>query len=307
MTQEEEQNEELLNQKLLVNSGLDSDDHPIFSFYSCFFPAHHDQILPLIISKLEQLSFSQYTIIFFCSSKNMPLNWLLAAYYKLNFKIRKNLKKLVVVYPNAWAKMVFQTMGFILSPKFSRKLEWVNTLSESKLKLEHFNIPNEIIDQEPLPLLYKPNSDRIVYLLGDFIKENIKTEGLFRIPGNKHTMDQTIKRLHLNTRINLNQVGVHGCCSLLKQYFRESKESVFPCQIKPKSKEFVAELLSKVDEKLWRYLFELLNMVHNEKVTLMTASNLAIVWTMNFLEDVSKYEEYSVIVQYMIEEYNTLF
>ncbi|KAJ3000762.1 hypothetical protein HDV02_003564 [Globomyces sp. JEL0801] len=49
---------------------------------------------------------------------------------KQNHMMRKNLKGLYVVHPSSWARVFFKTISFVISPKFAKKLFWLDTITE---------------------------------------------------------------------------------------------------------------------------------------------------------------------------------
>lgn len=159
-----------------------------------------------------------------------------------------------------------------------------------------------------------------------FIDEDLQQEGLFRISGSKSRMDAAIRKFDLGCLPDLASLGIHGVCGILKQYFRELPETIFPksmyATIRALDKQ---SLLNEVKLKLlptldpiivmtFSRLFKTLNLVHlSSSKNRMTIENLAIIWTPNFLKSTdmmlnsSDYSIFQAIVRIMIEQYNSLF
>lgn len=120
--------------------------------------------------------------------------------------------------------------------------------------------------------------------------------------------------------------GVHGVACLLKQYFRDSSESIFPHRLIPLVlKEcnstqipyflrnvFFPKLPQRVIEEA-AFLFQTLYIVHSSSdKNRMTAKSLALIWTPNFLKNQSgslylKHDIFRDIVETCIEDFDRVF
>ena len=120
--------------------------------------------------------------------------------------------------------------------------------------------------------------------------------------------------------------SVHAVACLLKQFVRDSSESIFPHRLIPlvleecNSNQIPYFLRNVLFPKLSRrvveeaaFLFQTLHLVHSSsEQNRMTAKNLAIVWTPNFLKHQSgslylRHDIFREIVQCCIEDFQTLF
>lgn len=91
-----------------------------------------------------------YSLVYFhygLSSKNKPsIAWLWQAYKAFDRNYKKNLKSLYLVHPTSFLKIVSQVFRPVISVKFGRKLNYINTLKElaEHIPLEHLDIPPEV-------------------------------------------------------------------------------------------------------------------------------------------------------------------
>ncbi|KAI8811246.1 Rho GTPase activation protein [Cladochytrium replicatum] len=144
----------LVDEKLIKQAGVDFESRPMLVFYACHLPnpknTDYDKLLSLLVQRLDQYVENDYVIVFFCAgSKYQPSwSWLFGAYNTLGRKYRKNLKNLYIVHPAMWLRFLLGAMGAIISPKFNRKIVWVNSLSrlEALVPLSQIQIPNIIHD-----------------------------------------------------------------------------------------------------------------------------------------------------------------
>ena len=105
-----------------------------FSVFASEFPEFDEQVYDKLFEKIilenKMLNDSGYLIYFFCDSPapKPPWSYLLKEYYQLPQITRKQIQALYIVHPTRWTKTIFNLAGYILSPKFTRKLHWVESL-----------------------------------------------------------------------------------------------------------------------------------------------------------------------------------
>ncbi|KAI8854590.1 divergent CRAL/TRIO domain-containing protein [Chytridium lagenaria] len=195
----------LVNTELIREAGVDYESRPLLVFYSCHLPdpraADYDFLLDSILTRLDQFVERDYAIVLFSSgSKHQPSwAWMFKAYSRLSRKFRKNLKNLYIVHPSPWAKLLLQMMGTIISPKFTRKVVWVNSLSllKTHIPLGNIYIPDIIIQANerfehsssapsspPPPLKINTNPDKKVpgVMFGVDLKVLMGADGSKGIP-----------------------------------------------------------------------------------------------------------------------------
>lgn len=103
-----------------------------------------------LIYTLDQYVEQDYSLIYFhygLSSKNKPsLSWIVQVYKAFDRKYKKNLKALYLVHPTNFLKIVSQLFRPLISAKFGRKLNYINTLAElnEEIPLDKLDIPQEI-------------------------------------------------------------------------------------------------------------------------------------------------------------------
>lgn len=132
--------------------------HAIIVFSACYLPDRGrkdydyvmDNLFLYVLSTLDQLVAEDYVLIYLHGAterSTMPsFGWLKRCYQMIDRRLRKNLKGLYLVHPTFWLKtIVIMTRPFI-STKFSRKLQFVNSIDELSglVPLEHVSIPDKV-------------------------------------------------------------------------------------------------------------------------------------------------------------------
>lgn len=146
--------------RVLSHGGyLTSGSHnAIIVFSACFLPHHSrvdysyvmDNLFCYIVSTLEQLVTDDYVLVYLHggTAKNcMPsFVWLKRCYQMIDRRLRKNLKRLYLVHPTFWLKTIVMMTKPFVSAKFSKKISFINSLSEllDTLPLEHASIPERV-------------------------------------------------------------------------------------------------------------------------------------------------------------------
>ncbi|KAJ3129508.1 hypothetical protein HK100_008587 [Physocladia obscura] len=155
----------LVNSHLLIDAGVDTESRSILVLVSCFLPdpnvTNYDDLLQLSVDKMgacwgslvlrlnRQVEQGYVLVVFSSGSRYRPsMGWVMKTYKHLERKFRKNLKKLFIVHPSPWLKLMMQVMGPVISPKFRHKIEWVHNIAalEQFVPVENIKIPKIILD-----------------------------------------------------------------------------------------------------------------------------------------------------------------
>ncbi|KAI9876071.1 MAG: hypothetical protein M1830_007412, partial [Pleopsidium flavum] len=233
-----------------------------------------------------------YEIVFFAGGggdgvtaikKGRPgLGWFLQAYHLLTRATRKRLQKLYIVHEKSWIRVLVEMFSTIVSPKFRKKIVHVSTLTGLALHvpIEDLMIPPSayLCDRRVSPEIHAPYASgrrafaikqplplssngghrlpRVLREATSFIlmDENIKTEGLFRIPPSAVTVDilreaydrgqkfivwherdvvvifyRSERRQVLSDSMGQTEgYGVHAAAGLIKLWYRELRHPIIP-------------------------------------------------------------------------------
>ncbi|XP_043994009.1 protein prune homolog 2-like isoform X6 [Gambusia affinis] len=134
--------------------GDGEDDIIVFS--SCYLPENSlenyqyvmDNLFRFVIGTLELMVAENYVIVYLCAGgqkEKLPgIGWLKECYTTIDRRLRKNLKGFYVVHPTWYIKIIATIIRPFISSKFSRKLQFVETLQELSLFIptEHVQIPD---------------------------------------------------------------------------------------------------------------------------------------------------------------------
>uniref|UniRef100_A0A3B5MWR8 CRAL-TRIO domain-containing protein n=1 Tax=Xiphophorus couchianus TaxID=32473 RepID=A0A3B5MWR8_9TELE len=132
--------------RVLSHGGYYGDgEDDIIVFSSCYLPENSlenyqyvmDNLFRFVIGTLELMVAENYVIVYLCAGgqkEKLPgIGWLKECYTTIDRRLRKNLKGFYVVHPTWYIKIVVTIIKPFISSKFSRKLQFVNTLQELSL------------------------------------------------------------------------------------------------------------------------------------------------------------------------------
>ncbi|XP_062511583.1 rho GTPase-activating protein 8-like [Corticium candelabrum] len=144
--------------QIISIGGTDREGKPVVIASACRLPDRrsidHSELLEYLKSTLDPYVENDYTLVYFhygWSSSNKPgLKWLLAAYRAFDRKYKKNLKKLYIVHPSMFIKIVMGMFKPIISVKFGRKVTYVNRLSQlsDTLYVDQLDIPDQVREHD---------------------------------------------------------------------------------------------------------------------------------------------------------------
>ncbi|CCL99730.1 uncharacterized protein FIBRA_01752 [Fibroporia radiculosa] len=254
--------------KVIFQAGVDFETRPMVVMNASALPdpreVDYDILLARILSYLDLYVESDYTVVFFAAGgRHTPgWNWVWKAYRSLSRKYRKNLKKLFIVHSSFFTKMLFSLAGTIISPKFFRKITYINTLSElaAQIPLTQIDIPPMVYQENlkherqvqlptpsradlfgvPLEELMgfdgeKGGLPRVVKDCIQYLRlTGLQDEGLFRRSPNSALLKQVQQAYDRGQVVSLETFGdPHLAAVLLKKYLRDLPTPLFPEHLYP--------------------------------------------------------------------------
>ncbi|KAG1732412.1 uncharacterized protein EDB91DRAFT_1151795 [Suillus paluster] len=254
--------------KVIFQAGVDFETRPMVILSASALPDPHevsyDLLLQRILSYLDLFVESDYTLVFFAAGGRYAPNWswVWKAYRSLSRKYRKNLKRLLIVHSSFFSKMLFSLAGAIVSPKFFRKIVYVDTLSElaTQVPLTQIDIPpavykeNMKLEQQivlPSPVRSSVFGVPLEELMGhdgekgsiprvlkdaiqDLLSSGLNEEGLFRRSPSSVLLKQVQQAYDRGQVVSLQSFDdPHLAAVLLKKYLRDLpnppfSESLYP-------------------------------------------------------------------------------
>lgn len=134
--------------------GDDAVGRKVIVVYACKLPLvkeiDHSRFLRYLIHTLDKYVEQDYSLVYFhfgLTSKNKPaIPWLWQAYKAFDRKYKKNLQALYLVHPTSFLKIISQVFRPVISVKFGRKINYINSLKElsEHIKLEQLSIPEQV-------------------------------------------------------------------------------------------------------------------------------------------------------------------
>ncbi|XP_060521020.1 rho GTPase-activating protein 8 isoform X2 [Cylas formicarius] len=267
-----EQYSEIAKYGIVDVKGDDSVGRKIIVVYACKLPPikqiDHTLFLSYLKYTLENYVKQDYSLIYFhfgLNSKNKPsLGWLVQAYKAFDRNYKKNLKALYLVHPTSFLKFVSQIFRPLISAKFGKKLNYINSLKELNdfVPVDKLDIPSAIIEHDkklggtlqPLPVVNNllgpvlPTQQFGVTL--QFIRDHynvlippvvsqcveyldqpdaLETEGIFRRSANANKV-RSLKEI-ANAGQSLTFEDPHEAAVLLKKFLRDLKEPLLTYEL----------------------------------------------------------------------------
>ncbi|XP_008295145.1 bcl-2/adenovirus E1B 19 kDa-interacting protein 2-like protein [Stegastes partitus] len=145
--------------RVLSHGGYYGDGmNDIIVFSSCYLPENSlqnyqyvmDNLFRFVVGTLELMVAENYVIVYLCAGgqkdKLPGISWLKECYTTIDRRLRKNLKGFYVVHPTWYIKALATIIKPFISSKFSRKLQFVNSLQELSdfIPTEHVQIPDYV-------------------------------------------------------------------------------------------------------------------------------------------------------------------
>uniref|UniRef100_A0A3Q0QW09 CRAL-TRIO domain-containing protein n=1 Tax=Amphilophus citrinellus TaxID=61819 RepID=A0A3Q0QW09_AMPCI len=143
--------------RVLSHGGYYGDGmNDIIVFSSCYLPENSlenyqyvmDNLFRFVVGTLELMVAENYVIVYLCAGgqkEKLPgISWLRECYTTIDRRLRKNLKGFYVVHPTWYIKALITIIKPFISTKFSRKLQFINSLKElsNVIPTEHVQIPD---------------------------------------------------------------------------------------------------------------------------------------------------------------------
>lgn len=143
--------------RVLSHGGYYGDGmNDIIVFSSCYLPENSlenyqyvmDNLFRFVVGTLELMVAENYVIVYLCAGgqkEKLPgISWLRECYTTIDRRLRKNLKGFYVVHPTWYIKALITIIKPFISTKFSRKLQFINSLKELSniIPTEHVQIPD---------------------------------------------------------------------------------------------------------------------------------------------------------------------
>ncbi|KAG7445547.1 RhoGAP-domain-containing protein [Guyanagaster necrorhizus] len=261
--QEQQANVQDVMARLIFQAGVDFETRPMVVLNASALPdpreVNYDVLLSRILSYLNLYVEADYTVVFFAAGgKHAPgWNWVWKAYRSLSRKYRKNLKLLFIVHSSLFSKMLYSLAGAIVSPKFFRKIVYVDTLSAlaAQIPITQIDIPPAIYQENakhekritlPTPVAssifgvpladlmgYEGENGGIPRVVRDciqFLRETgMEAEGLFRRSPPSVLLRALQEAYDRGNVVSLEAFGdPHIAAVLLKKYLRDLPEPIFP-------------------------------------------------------------------------------
>ncbi|XP_065838140.1 rho GTPase-activating protein 1-like [Oscarella lobularis] len=138
--------------------GTDKEGRPVIMVSATRLPARHNidhgRLLDYLKHTLDQYVESDYTLVYFhfgLNSSNKPsFRWLISAYKEFDRKYKKNVKKLYIVHPTMFVRIIMGVLKPFISAKVSRKLAHIRHLSQLSdvLYLDQLAIPDPVKEHD---------------------------------------------------------------------------------------------------------------------------------------------------------------
>jgi len=251
--------EDIRNLQMIYRCGVDDEGRPIIVFIGARVPSKDidlERFLLYMIQFMDPMVENKFILIFVNSqvkaANRPPLNFLQRANNIFNRKYKKNLSALYIVHPTFWVKCTLRLCRPFVSSKFWRKVTYVSHIEDlyKYVPKEQVFFPDAVLKFRerkrkcrpifgmPLSAAIKQNLENeasglplIVEKALAFVNKPsvIIVEGIFRKSGKQSEVDELRKAFDRGDDVNLETISdPHSVAGLLKLYFRELPDPVFP-------------------------------------------------------------------------------
>ncbi|KAI8053364.1 divergent CRAL/TRIO domain-containing protein [Syncephalis plumigaleata] len=323
--------ETFVNTHVIYQAGNDYEGRPMIVFFACNLPdpqrADYDLLLTQILSRLDHFVENDYTVVLFSGgARYRPgWSWLFKAYNQLGRKYKKNLKRLYVVHPSIWVRLLMDMMKAVISPKFARKLSYVSTLSElaTHIPLKKMQLPAAVLSYNlnyEASITYPkskphhgPDGSRgypiVVLECVELLRERaLHKDGIFRRSACATSLRSVRDAYDQGEAVNLRDYDDYMIAVLLKSFFHELSPPLFPVDKYEAIRQipvhesvdtqilYIQSILLATMPRpaylLTRYVFGLLHQMSlNSESNLMNDNNLAMVWAPNLVHGPNPLED----------------
>ncbi|GAB0098276.1 Rho GTPase-activating protein 68F [Sergentomyia squamirostris] len=252
--------------------GTDKQGQHIFAIFACRLPPkaelNNSAFIHYIIQKMEAFVQNDYVLVYFhqgLKDNSKPsVDFLWNSYKELDRSFKKNLKRLYVVHPTMFIRVIWNLCKPFISVKFKNKLFYVSSLEELRenLGLKSLKLPDNIYEFDER----NASSRRSSGLTGaknaqelniakttqfgvtlKFINQNspclnyippvvrkcvdhlsvsgvIDTEGIFRRSGNYGRINSLKAAINAGENVDFKNEDTHVIAGLLKTFLRDLQE-----------------------------------------------------------------------------------
>ncbi|XP_065190519.1 rho GTPase-activating protein 1-like [Sycon ciliatum] len=139
---------------IISTAGVDREGRQVVVFFAHRLPAKeeidHERLLEYMFHTLDNIVESDYTLVYFhhgLRSSNKPgMKWAIRVYRELDRSYKKNVKKMIIMHPTSFVRILLTAFKPVVSVKFGRKLAMMSRLSELEtvLYLDQLEVPDAI-------------------------------------------------------------------------------------------------------------------------------------------------------------------
>lgn len=182
------------------------------------------------------------------SSANRPsFKWMRRVYSVFNRKYKKNLKRLYIIKPSHWIKLMLTCFKPFVSGKFWGKVVQLDAVNDvySHISPTQLRFPARVIEAiaQSRPLFGVPLAEAletpshvqnglpivVAQCLRFLYEHGLGVEGIFRVPGDRALLNELRTAYDAGERVDLAAVrDPHAVASLLKMYLRDLPEPLIP-------------------------------------------------------------------------------
>ena len=245
---------DLDEQQFLYKSGFDSEGRTVVVLVGCNLPARAvslNRLFLYCIRTLDPVVERDYVLVYLAanqSAANRPsFKWMRRVYSVFNRKYKKNLKRLYIIKPSHWIKLMLTCFKPFVSGKFWAKVVQLDALNDvySHISPTQLRFPARVIEAlaQSRPLFGVPLAEAletpshvqnglpivVAQCLRFLYEHGLGVEGIFRVPGDRALLNELRTAYDAGDRVDLATVrDPHAVASLLKMYLRDLPEPLIP-------------------------------------------------------------------------------
>ena len=245
---------DLDEQQFLYESGFDSEGRTVVVVVGCNLPARAvslERLFLYCIRTLDAVVERDYVLVYLAanqSAANRPsFKWMRRVYSVFNRKYKKNLKRLYIIKPSHWIKLVLSCFRPFVSSKFWAKVVLLGAVNDvyAHISPTQLRFPARVVEAlaQSRPLFGVPLAEAletpshvqnglpivVAQCLRFLYEHGLGVEGIFRVPGDRALLNELRTAYDAGERVDLAVVrDPHAVASLLKMYLRDLPEPLIP-------------------------------------------------------------------------------
>eukprot|EP01027_Heterolobosea_sp_BB2_P016239 GEZU01023132.1.p1 GENE.GEZU01023132.1~~GEZU01023132.1.p1 ORF type:complete len:597 (-),score=205.12 GEZU01023132.1:12-1802(-) len=262
------------SKNIITQTGKDKEGRPVMLFIESRLPTQSredlERVLLYVIKKFDKVTEGEYVVVYCVNQapnvKRPEFSWLAQLYRTFTRKYKKNMKRLFIIHPTFWLKVIFRLFKPFVSGKFWKKVVYFDNVAKlfDYIDQSQISLPPDVLQYDIMvnkktksaaeggssssqksattsifgvaleELMSRPSQSGqdVPYIVSKtvaWLEENaLDVEGIFRIPGSVNHINKYKELFDNGDNVDLTGADPHSVGGLLKMYIRELPTAIIP-------------------------------------------------------------------------------